>query len=98
MKRAIRGFFVENEAWLAQLLESGRQAGDLTFEGAANEAANAFTCTLEGAMLLARSYGDAARFETAASRLLREYAPMSGNGRASGRSTVRSRGAGGRRG
>jgi TetR/AcrR family transcriptional repressor of nem operon len=98
MRRAIRGFFVANEAWLAQLLESGRQAGDLTFEGAANEAANAFTCTLEGAMLLVRSYGDAARFETAAGRLLREYAPASGEGRTPGRSSARSRSSGGRRG
>ena len=98
MKRAIRGFFDENEAWLARLLESGRQADELNFEGAADEAANAFTSTLEGAMLLARSYGDAARFETTAARLLREYASASRDGHTPGRSTVRSRGAGGRRG
>jgi len=85
MQRAIRGFFEVNETWLTRLLESGRQAGDLTFEGPADEAANALTCTLEGAMLLARSYGDPARFDTAAARLLREYAP------ASGRSAARSR-------
>ena len=96
--RAIRGFFEVNEAWLAQLLESGRATGDLTFEGAATEAANAFTCTLEGAMLLARSYGDATRFETAAGRLLREYAPASGDGRTPGRGASRSRNSGGRRG
>jgi TetR/AcrR family transcriptional repressor of nem operon len=28
MRSAIRGFFDDNEAWLARLLESGRQAGD----------------------------------------------------------------------
>jgi TetR/AcrR family transcriptional regulator, transcriptional repressor for nem operon len=75
MRRAIRGFFEDNEAWLARLLESGRHAGDLRFDGAAAEAANALTSTLEGAMLLARSYGDAARFVTAADRLLRVFAP-----------------------
>jgi TetR/AcrR family transcriptional regulator, transcriptional repressor for nem operon len=75
MQRAIRGFFEVNEVWLARLLESGRQAGDLTFDGAAMEAANALTSTLEGAMLLARSYGDLARFDTAAARVLREFAP-----------------------
>ena len=97
MRRAIRRFFEENEAWLARLLESGRRAGDLTFEGLADEAANALTSTLEGAMLLARSYGDPARFETAAGRLLREYAPAP-QGRTSGRGAARSRSRGGRRG
>jgi TetR/AcrR family transcriptional repressor of nem operon len=75
MRRAIRGFFDDNEAWLARLLESGREAGTLSFDGEAAEAANALTSALEGAMLLARSYGDASRFETAADRLLRAFAP-----------------------
>jgi TetR/AcrR family transcriptional repressor of nem operon len=79
MRRAIRGFFDDNEAWLARLLEAGRQAGELSFDGAATEAANALTSALEGAMLLARSYGDPSRFATAADRLLRAFAP-SGKG------------------
>jgi TetR/AcrR family transcriptional regulator, transcriptional repressor for nem operon len=97
MRRAIRGFFEGNEAWLAGLLESGRQAGELAFDGAAAEAANALTCTLEGAMLLARSYGDPARFETAAGRLLREFAAPP-RGRTPGREGAPARGPGGRRG
>jgi TetR/AcrR family transcriptional regulator, transcriptional repressor for nem operon len=96
MRRAIRGFFENNEAWLAPLLESGRRAGDLTFTGAADEAANALTCTLEGAMLLARSYGDASRFATAAARLLRDFAPAPAGGRAAGRTIGRPRSSGGR--
>jgi TetR/AcrR family transcriptional regulator, transcriptional repressor for nem operon len=96
MRRAIRGFFESNEAWLAPLLETGRRAGDLTFTGAADEAANALTCTLEGAMLLARSYGDASRFATAAARLLRDLAPAPADGRPAGRTTGRPRGSGGR--
>jgi len=91
MQRAIRGFFEVNETWLARLLETGRQDGDLTFDGAATEAANAFTSTLEGAMLLARSYGDVARFETAAARLLREFAAAAGDRRTAGRTAARSR-------
>jgi TetR/AcrR family transcriptional repressor of nem operon len=98
MRQAIRGFFEANEAWLARLLESGREAGDLTFDGDANEAANALTCTLEGAMLLARSYGDVTRFETAANRVLREFAPAAGDGRTPSRGNARSRNSGGRRG
>jgi TetR/AcrR family transcriptional repressor of nem operon len=91
LRRAIRGFFEDNEAWLARLLESGRRAGVLTFDGAATEAANALTCTLEGAMLLARSYGDASRFATAADRLLRAFAPAGGAKDSGGRTVGRSR-------
>jgi TetR/AcrR family transcriptional regulator, transcriptional repressor for nem operon len=91
MRRAIRGFFEDNEAWLARLLESGRRAGELAFDGSAAEAANALTCTLEGAMLLARSYGDASRFLTAAGRLLRDLAPEAGNGRPPRRAAGRPR-------
>lgn len=75
MRSAIRGFFDDNEAWLARLLESGRQAGELNFDGPAAEAANALTSALEGAMLLARSYADPSRFVTAADRLLRAFTP-----------------------
>jgi TetR/AcrR family transcriptional repressor of nem operon len=80
MQRALRGFFNDNEAWLARLMESGRQAGELSFDGPAAEAANALTSALEGAMLLARSYGDPARFVTAADRLLRAFAPATKDG------------------
>jgi TetR/AcrR family transcriptional repressor of nem operon len=80
MRRAIRGFFDDNEAWLERLFESGRQAGDLSFDGPAAESANALTSALEGAMLLARSYGDPSRFVSAAERLLRAFAPAVGDG------------------
>ena len=39
------------------------------------DAARAITSALEGAMLLARPYGGAARFKSAAQRVLREFAP-----------------------
>jgi TetR/AcrR family transcriptional repressor of nem operon len=91
MRRAIRTFFEDNEAWLARLLESGRQAGDLTFDGPAAEAASALTSALEGAMLLARSYGDNSRFATAADRLLRAFAPAGRDGRARRRTVGGSR-------
>src|SRR4249919_2092588 len=40
MRLAIRGFFDDNEAWLARRLELGREAGELSFDGPAAEAAN----------------------------------------------------------
>ena len=49
------------------------------------------TSTLEGAMLLARSYGDAGRFATASGRLLREFASAPGELRTPARTTPRAR-------
>jgi TetR/AcrR family transcriptional repressor of nem operon len=74
MQRALRTFFDRNEAWLAGTLERGRAAGELRFSGAARDAAAEWASTLEGAMLLARSYRDPARLSTAARRLVSGYA------------------------
>jgi TetR/AcrR family transcriptional repressor of nem operon len=70
MQQALRHFFDRNESWLSDRLERGRAAGALRFEGSALDAARALTAGLEGAMLLARSYEDAARFTVTAKRLL----------------------------
>ena len=70
MKEEVRHFFDENERWLAAVLERGRKAGNLGFKGPAIEAARVLVGSLEGAMMLARSYGDASRFDTAAERLI----------------------------
>lgn len=74
MQDAIRAFFDLNERWLTRMLETGRRDGTLAFDGTAAEAARAITSALEGAMLLARPYGGAARFASAAERVLREHA------------------------
>jgi TetR/AcrR family transcriptional repressor of nem operon len=70
MKEAVKHFFDENECWLAAVLEAGRSAGELEFKGPAQDAARVIVGSLEGAMMLARSYGEPARFDTAAERLL----------------------------
>jgi TetR/AcrR family transcriptional regulator, transcriptional repressor for nem operon len=75
MQEAIRGFFDVNERWLSRVLETGRKDGSLAFEGAPADAARAITSALEGSMLLARPYGGAERFKSAAERVLREFAP-----------------------
>jgi TetR/AcrR family transcriptional regulator, transcriptional repressor for nem operon len=72
MQIELRRFFDKNEAWLAGSLERGRKAGGLDFDGRALEAARMLTAGLEGAMLLARSYEDPARFTSIARRLLAE--------------------------
>ena len=72
MRDALREFFSRNESWLSQLLETGRRAGTLRFDGPPHESARALTAALEGAMLLARAYGDPQHFEAATAYLTRE--------------------------
>jgi len=70
MRRSVVRFFDDNEAWLAHVLEEGREAGTLRFTGSAREVARTIVSGLEGAMLVARPYGDTARFRTIADLLI----------------------------
>jgi TetR/AcrR family transcriptional regulator, transcriptional repressor for nem operon len=70
MREAIVGFFDQNEAWLTGVLEQGRDEGVLSLDGSPSDEARTIVSGLEGALLIARPYGDMARFETAATRLL----------------------------
>ena len=77
MRNAVIRFFDENEAWLTGVLEQGAEEGSLRLGGSASEAAQAIVGGLEGAMLIARPYGDVSRFQAAADRLLRSLANAS---------------------
>jgi len=70
MRAAVVDFFDRNEAWLVRVLEQGEREGTLRLSGSASEAALTLVSGLEGAMLIARPYGDMSRFESAARRLL----------------------------
>lgn len=70
MQAAVVGFFDHNEAWLEAVLEQGRDEGSLEFTGPAAGTARMIVSGLEGAMLVTRPYGDAARFQVAAASLL----------------------------
>jgi TetR/AcrR family transcriptional repressor of nem operon len=72
MRENMKHFFDENERWLTAVLERGRKAKELKFTGAAREVARALVGSLEGAMMLARSYGQPARFQVVTDRLLAE--------------------------
>ena len=72
MRAEMKHFFDENERWLTSVLEHGRQTGELNFTGPAYEVARALVGSLEGAMMLARSYGEVSRFEAIADRLIAE--------------------------
>jgi TetR/AcrR family transcriptional regulator, transcriptional repressor for nem operon len=73
MQTALDRFFALNERWLASLLEMGRNAGTLHFKGSASEAAQYIISSLEGAMMMARSHGNMARFDAATRRLLADF-------------------------
>ena len=75
MKTAVLGFFDENEAWLAAVLEQGHEEGTLAFAGSVRDTARMIVGGLEGAMLVTRPYGDTARFEVAAASLLASLTP-----------------------
>ena len=70
VKGAVRAFFDANEAWLGRIIEDGRKARQLKFSGPAAPQARFLLSSLEGAMLVARPYGDVARFQETADRLL----------------------------
>jgi TetR/AcrR family transcriptional regulator, transcriptional repressor for nem operon len=74
MREAVIGFFDHNEGWLTGVLEQGQADGSLALDGPASEAAQALVSGLEGAMLIARPYGDPGRFQAAAARLLESFA------------------------
>jgi len=70
MQEGLWLFFDENEQWLIAVLEDGLRIGAFRFKETANERARMIVAALEGAMLVARSYGDPARFHVVASSLL----------------------------
>jgi TetR/AcrR family transcriptional regulator, transcriptional repressor for nem operon len=78
MRDAVLGFFDQNESWLEAVLVQGRDEGSLHFTGSARDTARMVISGLEGAMLIARPYGDIARFQAAAANLLAGLAPADG--------------------
>lgn len=74
MRTAVIRFFDENEKWLADLLEQGNTDKTLSFTGSPADVAQSILSTLEGAMLVARPYGDLAKFNATTDRLLASLA------------------------
>jgi TetR/AcrR family transcriptional repressor of nem operon len=70
MRSAVISFFDDNQRWLADVLAQGLADKSLTFIGSADDVAQSILSTLEGAMLVARPYGDLARFNSTARQLL----------------------------
>ena len=79
LPRAIRGelrkFFDSNEEWLSRVLSAGCKARTLRLRSTPHLEARFITMTFEGAMLIARSYGEPKRFEEVVERVLSDLAP-----------------------
>ncbi len=67
---ALRDVFGDHEAWLTGVLESGRASGELEFPGSATTTARMLVASLEGALLVARTFDDRERFAALAEGLL----------------------------
>ena len=70
MRDAVIHFFDANEAWLQRVVDQGQQEGTVQVVGSSKETARAIVGGLEGAMLVARPYGDLTRFQAATTHLL----------------------------
>ena len=66
----VRAWFRLNERWLARVLDAGRTRGLLRFTGSPEVEARLLVASLEGALLVARTYGDVERYRQLAEKLL----------------------------
>ena len=74
MQEGLKQFFNMNERWLTAVLLDGRRSGSFLFKESASQRARVVLGALEGAMLVARSYGDPRRFHAAAEHVLADLA------------------------
>jgi TetR/AcrR family transcriptional regulator, transcriptional repressor for nem operon len=70
MRGSVIRFFDHNVTWLASVLEEGRSNNELTFAGDPADTAQTILSALQGAVLVARPYGDLARFQAAAAHTI----------------------------
>lgn len=75
MKAELRRSFDECERWLARVLEAGRRAGQLKFDGSPKIAARAVFGALEGAMITARALGEPDRLDESAEWVMAQLVP-----------------------
>jgi TetR/AcrR family transcriptional regulator, transcriptional repressor for nem operon len=70
MRTEVIRFFDDNQRWLSGVLREGKTDRTLNFSGAVDDVAQNILSTLEGALLVARPYGDLQRFNAATNQLL----------------------------
>jgi TetR/AcrR family transcriptional repressor of nem operon len=75
LQESVSAFFDTNSEWLRGVLEQGGVEGSLRLLGSPDDVAAMVLGGLEGAMLITRLDGDAARFSAAADRLINGLVP-----------------------
>lgn len=70
IREGLVAFFDHNEVWLERVLEQGSAQGTLRLIAPVREVAQLIVSALEGAMLVARPYGQLERFDAAVTGLL----------------------------
>lgn len=70
MQTGLKSFFDANERWLSTVLDEGLRTKVFAFKETAKQRAWLILGALEGAMLVARSYGEPRRFTAAAASVL----------------------------
>lgn len=67
----INGFFQDNENWLEQVIEQGKETGRLDSRVSSKEQAQIIMAFVQGAQLLARSSGDLPYYDTMVQNLFK---------------------------
>ncbi len=70
VRNEVLGFFSEVETWLSGVLEQGVKIGMMQVEQPLELEARLLLSTIQGALMVARAFNDAARFEQACERLI----------------------------
>jgi TetR/AcrR family transcriptional repressor of nem operon len=70
MRGEVIRFFDQNQKWLTTLLKQGRADRSLKYRSRPEDVAQGILSTLEGAILVARPYGEMTRFDAAKNQLL----------------------------
>lgn len=65
IQNEVKGFYAENEAWLAEVCKQGRELGKFSFDGSPSIKAEIILSTLEGVMIAARLFKDEKRLLSA---------------------------------
>jgi TetR/AcrR family transcriptional repressor of nem operon len=70
MREAIMMFFDAVESWLERVLDQGRADRSLHFDGPSRDIGRAIVALLQGALLIARPYGDSGRIRATTQQIL----------------------------
>lgn len=73
MQTAINSFFESHELWLEQVLQAGREDGELVFEGDSKTHAQLLLSSFQGAILVAKSQRSLKRMKIVSSHLIERY-------------------------